>query len=66
MTKLELELIERIGRAKAHLKGAHQTHLEQCRLNLNSDVFGCNCGVEKHNAKLDDAMEALDITDLAD
>lgn len=67
MTKLELQLIEKISRAKVYLSQGTPEHTERCRIiNSDSEANSCDCGAGVKIEKINQALEELDLDDIAD
>jgi hypothetical protein len=56
----EIQLIEKIVRAKVKLEGARQHHTLQCAGDLDPDgVVPCNCGADETNKAIEGALREL-------
>ena len=62
-TRTELELLEKIIRAKVKLEGMKRQHATTCMVDMDPDYTGpCRCGNTDTNTKINDVLEELKIT----
>lgn len=55
-----LQLIEKIVRAKIALENAKQKHRDRCMVEMDIDYMGpCTCGVDNMNTAITAALNAL-------
>ena len=59
-TKEEIQLIEKIARAKMRLEGMTKGHSSNCPVDMDPDYMGpCTCGASEVNAGLKAAIKEL-------
>ncbi len=62
MTAAELELVEKIIRAKVILENMKIDHQTHCSLETNPGGYSpCNCGATESNLKIDAVIRELEI-----
>jgi len=60
-SEFELELIEKIIRARIRLEGLRKDHSENCPASDPLQAGSCRCGADTHNSKVNAVLKGLDI-----
>jgi hypothetical protein len=60
-TPFEIKLIEKVTRAKVHLKSVNAQHSQGCPTEDTESTAPCNCGASRINGAIQSAIDELDL-----